>query len=66
MMVRASSRDEAGKGRSGAVAPAAFADASNTVGLLAVPQPGSVAPEAFHGENVIPSMRWTAQSKSQM
>ena len=38
----------------GAVAPAAFADASKTVGLLAAPQPGSVAPELFHGEKSIP------------
>ena len=38
----------------GAVAPAAFADASKTVGLLAAPQPGSVAPELFHGEKAIP------------
>ena len=32
----------------------AFADASKTVGLLAAPQPWSVAPELFHGEKAIP------------
>ena len=38
----------------GTVSPAAFADASKTVGLLAAPQPGSVAPELFHSEKTIP------------
>ena len=37
-----------------AVAPPAFADASLTVGLLAAPQPGSVALELFHGDKAIP------------
>ena len=38
----------------GTAAPAAFADASKTVGLLVAPQTRSVAPELFHGEKAIP------------
>ena len=41
----------------GAVAPATFADASKTVGRLAAPQPGSVAPELFHGEKTISGLQ---------